>query len=98
MPVIAAGHDRRALLERQPPGAALGVAQLVGVADAGALGEEGEQAALAQDRAGGLERVLVGLAAAHREGAEPHEQPAVARLDQLRLGHEAQVAAGADAR
>ena len=41
-------HQRRAGLERQPAGAALGVAQLVRVADARALGEERQQAALAR--------------------------------------------------
>ena len=40
--------------------------------------------------------VLVGLAAAHGEGAEPHEQAPIARLDQLGSGHEAEVPAGAD--
>jgi uncharacterized protein YjbJ (UPF0337 family) len=73
------------------------VAELVGVANAGAFREEREEAALAQDRPGGLERVLVGLPAPDREGAQPHQQAPVARLDQLRLRHEAHVAARADA-
>ena len=97
VPVIAAGHDRRARLEREPPGPAVRRAELLGVADARALGEQRQQPALAQDLARGLERLGVGLPAAHREGAEAHEQPAVASLDQLGLGHEAHVAPGADA-
>jgi hypothetical protein len=72
------------------------VAELVRVAHAGALREEGEEAALAQDRAGGLERLGVGLPAPHRERPEPYEQRAVAGLDQLGLRHEAQMPPRAD--
>ena len=74
VPGDRARHERGAGLEREPAGAAARVAELVRVAHAGALGEEREQAALAQDRAGGLEGVGVGLAAPHGEGAEPHQQ------------------------
>ena len=48
-------------------------------------------------QAGGLERLGVGLAAADRERAEAGEQPRGLALEELRLGHEVQVAPGREA-
>jgi hypothetical protein len=62
-----AGHERRAGLERQPSGPAARVAEVVGVADSGALREERQQASPAEDDAGRFEGVLVGLAAPDRK-------------------------------
>jgi hypothetical protein len=95
VPVIAHGTSG-APVSSAPPGAAAGMAELVWVAHAGAFREEREEAALTEDLAGRLERVGVRLTAAYRERTEPHEQAAVACLDQLRLRHEPQVAARAD--
>src|SRR5436190_15498818 len=82
-------HDRHAGLEREPSDAALGPAELVGAADAGALGEDDYDIAATCDRLGRLHRLLVGLAAADGERAEGVEEPALpAPLEQLALGYE----------
>jgi hypothetical protein len=95
VPVIAQGTSGAPVSSAMVARAAPWVAESLRVAHAGALREEREQATLAQDRARGLERIGVRLAAPHRERAESDEQPAVARLDQLALRHEAHVPARA---
>jgi hypothetical protein len=89
-------HQRGARLECQPTGAPPGRAEGIRVPHPGALGEQREQAVLAQDLASGLERVLVGLAAPHRERSQAHQQAAPPALEQLGLAHEAEVAGGGD--
>ena len=81
------GRDhRRAGLQGEAADAALRGRQRAGP-DPGALGEDADGAAALDDQAGGLHRVLVGLAAADREGAEPGEDPALpAALEELDLG------------
>ena len=99
VPVIAVGHQRRARLERQParrrawggpapPGR--GCACPRGTAPAGRPARRITRAVSSASASD--------AAAPHREGPEAHQQPPVARLDQLGLGHEAQVPARADAR
>jgi hypothetical protein len=90
-------HERSARLQGQAAGAAARMPKLIGVADSSPLGEQREQATLAEDRAGGLQGIGVGLTAPHRKGPEPHEQPAIPGLDQLGFRHEAHVSRGADA-
>ena len=90
------GDDRDARLERQPAGAVVGRSERVGVLDARALREHDEQPALLEDQPRGLDRLRVGLTAAHGERAEPQEQPAERAPEQLRLGHVAHVAARCD--
>ncbi len=61
--------DRGAGLQREPPDTALGLAQGA-AADPGALGEDADGAAAFDQQPRRLHRLLVGLAAADREGAE----------------------------
>ena len=58
-------------------------------------GNRARSPALAQDLAGRLHRVVVGLAPAHREGAEADQDRALPPLEELVLAHEAEVPAGA---
>ena len=82
------GHDRHAGLEREAPDAALGLAERAR-ADPGALGEDDDDVAALQDLAGRGHRVLVGVAAVDREGAERVEDPRLPALaEQLLLGDE----------
>src|ERR1039458_3309859 len=74
----------------------VGRAEGIGLLDARALGEHDQQPALLKNQPRGLDRVGVGLAAAHRKGAEPWEQPAEWATKELRLGHVAHVATGSD--
>ncbi len=75
VPVMVAGHQRRAGFDGEPGGAALRRTEAL-VADPGALGEQRQRVAAGEDRAGGVERVGVGLAAPDRESTEPQEDPA----------------------
>ena len=68
VPAIAVGHDRHAVLERQPADARSRLAELA-AARAPALDVHHDQPAALEDRVGGLERLLVALAAAHGEHA-----------------------------
>ena len=80
------GKHGRAGLEREPAEAALRPGQRSGPVP-GALGEDADRAAALEDLAGGDQGLLVGLAAAHRVGAEPVEDPALpALLEELDLG------------
>ncbi len=78
---------RGAGLQREAADAALRAAPASRCGCACPRGRCRRPAALEHD-ARGLHRLLVGLAAADREGAEPAEQPALpALLEQLHLGH-----------
>src|SRR5436305_3808650 len=73
-------------LQRQPPDPALGLTQGA-AADAGALGEDADRATAFDQQPRRLHRVLVGLAATDREGAEARAYPALpAALEALDLG------------
>ena len=72
------------------------VRQLAG-ARAPALGVHRDHAAAAEDRLGRDERLLVARAAAHREDAALQVDPARQGAEQLRLRHEANLAADEDA-
>ena len=81
-------HDRRAGLEREAADAPLGVAER-SAPDARALREDEDRLAARDELAGGLHRLLVGLAAANRKGAERVEEPAhPAALEELALRDE----------
>ena len=83
----------RARLQRQPTGAAARPAERAGP-DPRPLGKDDDGAAPVQDVARRDQDLLVGLAAAHRVGAEPVEQPALpTALEELDLGDELQAAA-----
>ena len=86
------GHDRHAVLERQPPDARPRLAELA-AARAAALDVHHDQPAALQDRVGGLERLLVALAAAHGEDAAVRVDDLNRPLEQLRLRHEVHLAA-----
>ena len=78
--------DRRAGLQGEAADASLRGGQRA-APDSGALGEDADGAAAFDDQAGRLDRFLVGLAAADREGAEAGEEPALpAALEELHLG------------
>ena len=86
VPSTAAGITGAPVCSASRPTPRLGVAEGA-AADPRALGEDADGAAALDDQAGGLHRLLVGLAAADREGAEPGEDPALpAALEQLDLG------------
>ena len=86
-------HDRRAGLECQPPDPAPDrVRQLAGPR-AAALAVHGHAAAPAEHAVGRRERLLVGEPAPHREHAAVGVDPLQRRHEELRLGHEADLAA-----
>ena len=86
------GHDRRPRFERDPTDPRLDLAQLA-AARAAALGVDEQHLPLLEDREGGLDRLLVVVAAAHREDAAVLVDVGEdGRAEHLRLGHEAHLA------
>ena len=94
-PWIATGTTGTPGLERQPADARLGLAEPAG-ARAPALGVHQHAAAAVEDRVGGDERLLVVVAAAHREHAADAEDVVEDRVlaEELGLGHEPGSSAG----
>jgi hypothetical protein len=65
----------------------------ISLIDAGALREHDHQPAGGKDRPRGRKRLRVGLATAHGKRPEAQEQPPQRALEQLHLGHVANLAA-----
>ena len=86
-------HDRRAALQGEAADAALGLLGHAAGARAPALAVHRDGAAAGEDRLGGDERLLVACAAAHGKDAAGAVDVAHGEREQLRLGHEANLAA-----
>ncbi len=90
-------HDRRAGHQRQPPDPALGLLGQLAGARAPALAVHRHRAATLEDPGRRDERVLVLVAAPHREHAAVRVDPLERAREQLRLGHEPHLAPDRDA-